>query len=76
MSTKSIYVMDRRGHGTVAEWAPNDAEAVVKGAGAFAELQRTGHLLYTMPEDGGDGSVVKAFDPGISVLAVPRLVGG
>lgn len=73
----TLYKMDSTGHGTVAEWNPEDTGAVAKGQAAFAELQSKGFTMFRMEDETKAHSRMDTFDPtATKVLAVPRLQGG
>lgn len=70
-----IWKLDHTGHGVLAEWKEKPTE-ILRAAEIFGELQKSGHMLVTMPDDGSDGEVVKTFDPDAEMLVVAPLQGG
>jgi hypothetical protein len=71
----SLRILDHTGDSTIT-WNPSNEDEVAIARSAFAAAKRNGYLAYT-DVDGGQGEVLKDFDPQAgAIIMAPALAGG
>ena len=71
----TLRVLDHNGDSTIT-WNPSNEDEVEIARSAFAAAKGKGYLAYT-DVDGGQGEVLKDFDPQAgAIIMAPALAGG
>lgn len=72
----SIRVMDANGD-TRIEWTPGNAAEEKAARTMYNTLKAKQYLAYRVNDDGGNGEVLRDFDPeAAEIIMRPQLVGG
>lgn len=75
-SACELIVMDQTGD-TRSIWNPDNEDEVAAARVQYDKLKRKGYLAYTVKADGGQGEVIRDFDPTAGkIIMTPPLQGG